>query len=441
MTGRKIISRFAIQFAAIMIVALGQNSMTHADEAQPGAPTFSRDIAPIFQNRCQSCHRPGEAAPMSLLDYESARPWVKSIVKAVTARTMPPWFADPAIGKWSNNASLTEAEIKTINDWANAGSPEGDPADLPPAREWAEGWLMGAPDMVFTLIQEQVLAPELVDEYRYIVAPMNLKEDLWVQGVEVRPGNREVVHHVNVFDTKSMLGANVDKAALAEATARSVDASGNPRRMGGEGFAPQGEVAGRVGGFLPGDSPLVLADGDAVLLPKGSSLMLQLHYHKETGLEARDLTKVGVRISKSPVSRRVHGGSVDNCTFRIPAGAENHQVDGELTISEDIEIVSMSPHMHLRGKDFKVWATLPDGSELQILNVPKYDFNWQLTYEAEQPISLPAGTKLRTRAHYDNSKNNPFNPAPDKDVEWGEPTTDEMMLMFFRYMKKNDPLG
>ncbi len=422
---------------AVLVIA---NSMFVRGVAAE-APTFSKDVAKIFQNRCQSCHRPGEAAPMSLLDYASARPYAKAIAKAVAAKTMPPWFADPAIGKWRNDASLTEEEIKTVVAWANSGAPEGNPADLPPAREWAEGWLMGKPDHVFPLVKEQTLPPDLIDEYRYLTVPMHFDEDVWVQGVEVRPGNREVVHHVNVFETKSTFSAKVDKEALAKATESTRDERGNLRRMGGQGFAPQGEPPGRVGGFLPGDGPLVLADGDGVLLPKGSALMLQVHYHKETGLEARDLTSVGVRVSKVPVSRRVHGGAVDECRFKIPAGASNHRVDAELKLEEDIEIVSMSPHMHLRGKDFRVWAELPDGKELQILNVPKYDFNWQLTYEPETPIALPAGTKLRTRAHYDNSKENKFNPAPDKDVEWGEPTTDEMMLMFFRYTKTKNPLG
>lgn len=412
-----------------------------ADNAAAEPPTFSRDIAPIFQNRCQSCHRPGEAAPMSLLKYDEARPWVKSILKAVSSRTMPPWFADPAIGKWRNDASLTDEEIKTITAWVNAGAPEGNPADLPPARDWAEGWLMGTPDLIFPLIKEQVLPPDLIDEYRYLTVPMNLKEDVWIQAVEVRPGNREVVHHVNVFESKSALAAKPNKEAVAKASELSKDEKGNPRRMGGQGFAPQGEPAGRVGGFLPGDGPLRLAEGDGVLLPKGSALMLQVHYHKETGLEARDVTSVGFRISKVPVNRRIHGGAVDSCTFKIPAGADNHEVDASLTLDEDIEMIAMSPHMHLRGKDFKVWAELPDGKELQILNVPKYDFNWQLTYEPAVPIVLPAGTKLRTRAHYDNSDANQFNPDSKIDVEWGEPTTAEMMLMFFRYTKTNNPLG
>lgn len=438
--GRPAISKKPSRLSLALALTTLCASHARSDDAAP-APTFSRDVAPIFQNRCQSCHRPGEAAPMSLLSYAEARPWARSIAKAVAAREMPPWFADPAVGRWKNDARLSDEEVRTILAWVEAGSPEGDPAHLPAPRTWSEGWRMGEPDLVFPLREEQVLPPELVDEYRILTVPMKLEEDTWVEAVEVRPGDRAVVHHVNVFETKGVMTARPDKEELEAAVERTKDAEGKARRMGGEGFAPQGEPPGRVGGYLPGDAPLELSEGDGVLLPKGSALLLQVHYHKETGEEARDLTRVGVRTSKAPVTRRVHGGAVDDCTFRIPAGADNHPVEASLVLKEDVSILSMSPHMHLRGKDFKVWAELPDGSELAILEIPRYDFNWQLTYVAAEPIALPAGTRLRTRAHYDNSAGNPFNPDPTVDVEWGEPTTDEMMLMFFRYVKTNDPMG
>lgn len=423
-----------LRFAATMIGTFACTLPAFATDSGASSITFSRDVAPILQTHCQSCHRPGEAAPMALLTYAQARPWVKSIREKVSTRAMPPWHADPAVGSWKNDRRLSKSELKTIVAWVDGGAPEGNPEDLPKPLAFTDGWLMGKPDLVFTLPQEQFLPPDLVDQYRYITIPMGLKEDTWIDAVEVRPGNREVVHHVNVFET-SHLYAPEDRASITAAAEKNKDASGKARRMSGEGFGPQGEPSGRVGGFLPGGVPLVFEKGEGVLLPAGSSLILQIHYHKQSGLEARDRTSVGIRICKSPVARRVHGGAIDNCRFKIPAGDANHQVEAELSIKEDIHVTAMSPHMHLRGKDYRVWAELPGGEKIEILNVPRYDFNWQLTYEPAAPIALPAGTKLYTRAHYDNSKGNPFNPDPARDIEWGEPTTDEMMLMFFRYTK------
>jgi len=427
-------------FLIALIASTLWASSTFADNSVPTSVTFSRDVAPIFQNHCQSCHRPGEAAPMALLTYEQVRPWSKSIREKVAARTMPPWYADPAIGKWKNEQKLTEDEIRTIVSWVEGGAVEGDTADLPAPKTWTPGWLMGEPDMVFTLPREQVLPPDLVDQYRYVAIPMGLAEDVWMEAFEVRPGNRSVVHHVNVFESSHLYDPELMKA-LAAASDQSKDASGKARKMSGQGFGPNGEPSGRVGGFLPGDVPFVLPEGHGVLLPANSSLMLQIHYHKDPGKEERDRTSVGVRIRKTPVKQRVYGGAVDNCKFRIPAGAENHEVEAELTLEDNVRITAMSPHMHLRGKDFRVWAELPNGEKRDILNVPRYDFNWQLTYEPAEPVALPAGTKLKTRAHYNNSKGNQFNPNPEIDVEWGEPTTDEMMLMFFRYTRERDPLG
>ncbi|MBI1784836.1 cytochrome c, partial [Candidatus Sumerlaeota bacterium] len=359
----------SIPFIAGLTLIVGSASSIWAGDSGGGPPTFSRDVAPIFQARCQACHRPGEAAPMSLLTYADTRPWVKSIRKNVSDRTMPPWHADPAIGKWKNDRRLSDEEMHTITAWADAGAPEGNPADLPAPREWADGWIIGQPDMIFTLPQEQVLPPDLVDQYRYLAVPMGLKEDTWVEAIEVRPGNREVVHHVNVFETSGLNTPDM-RAAIAAASEANKDADGKTRRMSGQGFGPQGEPKGRVAGFLPGGLPYALAEGEGVLLPAGSALMLQVHYHKESGMEARDRTSIGVRLCKKPPVRRLHGGAVENCRFKIPAGDANHEVEAELQIAEDIHVTALSPHMHLRGKDFKAWAELPDGKRVEILNVP-----------------------------------------------------------------------
>lgn len=432
MTRASILALAAAAFAAPLTAV--------ADDNPTASATFARDIAPILQAHCQTCHRPGEAAPMSLLTYQDARPWAKSIREQVSSRAMPPWHADPAVGKWRNDPSLTDAEIDKVVKWANGGAPEGNPADAPPPHEWSEGWLIGKPDMIFTMPVEQKLPADLVDQYRYIAIPTKLQEDTWIEAIEVRPGNREVVHHVNAFETTSL--ASVDMKALTAALPDNrKDKEGKAKKMSGQGSGPQGEPPGRVGGFLPGGLPIVMAEGEAILLPKGCSLLLQVHYHKESGVAATDRSSVGVRVCKNPPKVRARGGAVDNCWFTIPAGAADHQVDAETVLDDDIKITGMSPHMHLRGKDYKVWAELPGGERRDLLNVPRYDFNWQTTYEPAEPIALPKGTKLRTQAHYDNSKGNKFNPNPEIDVEWGEPTTDEMMLMFFRYTRDRDPLG
>ncbi len=433
MTGIRAAGLIVIQIFAIVCMA-------GAGDLDRTSITFSRDVAPIFQNHCQSCHRPGEAAPMALLNYEQARPWAKSIRQKVSARQMPPWHADPAIGEWKNDRRLSDKELQTVVAWVDGGTIEGNPADLPPAKEWTDGWQIGKPDMVFTVLTEQTLPPDLVDQYRMLIIPTKLKEDTWIEAMEVRPGNRAVVHHVNVFESSSLNTPEL-RAQLAEAVEKNKTPEGKTRQMSGTGFGPNGEPPGRVGGFLPGGLPLMLPDGQGILLPANCSLLLQVHYHKEPGAEARDRTSVGVRFLRQPPTQKLFGGAVDNCHFKIPAGATDHEVVAELTLEDDVRVTAMSPHMHLRGKDFTVWADLPNGQKLDILSVPHYDFNWQTTYEPAKPISLPKGTKLKTRAHYDNSRGNPFNPNPDIDIEWGEPTTDEMMLMFFRYTRDRDPMG
>lgn len=390
--------------AIAAFLMMGWATMVSAEQV-----TYTKDVAPIFNKNCVECHRAGEAVPITLTSYKEARPWVKSIKRMVQTRTMPPWHADPKIGHWKNERRLAKKDIDTIVAWANTGAPEGNPADLPPSPEFTKGWKIGEPDLIFTMVRDEILSAELEDEYRYVMIPTGLKQERWLKAAEVRPGNMDVVHHVITFVT-------------------TMEAMGS-----GEGLG--GALSSFLGGYAPGMQPFVMAEGEGMRLPANSILVLQMHYHKETGEAATDRTSIGIQFADYPVMKEKLIGSVSNERFRIPPGAGNHRVDAAYTVTEDITMQEIMPHMHLRGKDMKVWAKFPDGETRDLLLVPKYDFNWQFFYEFEEPLRLPKGTKLFARAHFDNSKNNPFNPDPAKAVTFGLPTTDEMMFAFYLYTK------
>jgi len=387
-----------------------------APSATAGDITFTKDVAPILNENCVTCHRAGEAVPFTLTSYEEIRPWAKSIRKMVDSRLMPPWHADAAIGKWKNDRRLSEEDINTIVAWIDQGARRGDPNDLPPALTFEEGWKIGEPDAVFS-IPEQVLPADLEDEYRYVPIPTGFKEDRWIQSVETRPGNMEVVHHVIIFTAspQALVGG------------------------GGDGFGSG--LGGGLGGFAPGSSVMKMSEGQGLKIPAGSLLVLQIHYHKEPGTIERDITTVGLKFADYEVKKEFRFGAIGNEGFRIPAGAEYYSVDANFVVQEDIHLEQIVPHMHLRGKDMHVWAKYPDGRTEDILWVPNYDFNWQTFYEFETPLMIPEGTELFAKAHFDNSENNPFNPDPTKDVTFGLPTTDEMMFAFYMYTADNEELS
>lgn len=388
------------------------------------AVTFAKEVAPIMQAHCQECHRPGEGAPMSLLSYEEARPWAKSIKKAVETRAMPPWHADPTIGKWKNDRSLSQSEIETLVGWVDAGAPLGNPADLPPPRKFVTGWKNGEPDMIFKMPKEQVLSTDLDDEHRYVMIPTGLTEDRWVKSVEVRPGNVNVVHHVIIFTTN---GGALRKAAAERGAGRGLALRRASRGDGSTG------VGGGLGGYAPGALRPPLADGYGIRLPANSVLVLQMHYHKEKGQEATDRTSIGVRFCTAPVTHQLRSAPIMDRWLAIPPGDPNYEADSSFTVPADVTIRTIMPHMHLRGKDMRVTAVYPNGQSKDLLFVPNYDFNWQTIYEAADPITVPKGTRLSVKAHFDNSAGNPHNPDPTQRVRWGQPTTSEMMIAFVGY--------
>lgn len=377
---------------------------------KPGSPrsTFHRDVEPIFQKRCVECHRPGEIGPFSLLKYEKAKSSAKQIKEVVVRRRMPPWHADPKFGEWKNDRRLSNQEVDTIAAWADAGAPEGDPKDAPAPRKFTDGWQIGAPDAMYTIPRKERVPAEGTLPYRNLFVPTGLKEDRWVQAVEIRPSARQVVHHVLAFVIFPL-------NRLSE----------QPKIDGLNGY---------VGIFVPGEGPTVFPEGMGKYLPAGATIAFQIHY-TTTGEAADDQTQIGFLWAKKPPKLEVITHSVTNTAIRIPAGAADHAQEASYTFTHDARILSFLPHMHVRGKAFKYVAVASDGREEVLLDIPRYDFNWQTCYRLKEPRLVKKGTTIRALARYDNSKGNPANPDPTKDVKWGQQTWEEMLVGYLDYVK------
>jgi hypothetical protein len=392
--------------------------------AQTRTVTFHEDVVPVLQKNCQSCHRPGEAAPFSMLTYKDARPWAASMKRAVVSRKMPPWHADPSVGHFANDRRLSEQEIDTVARWADGGAPEGDPKKAPTPLTFLEGWNIGQPDKILEMPQAFSVPASGTIDYQWIVMPTGLDKDTWIEGVEVRPGDRSVVHHVIAFYRRP------GSKWLVDAT------PGIPTPKG-SGDSEAGMSDGAIGGYVPGLPAARLAPGRAIFLPAGSDIVLQVHYNA-TGKATTDRTKVGIVYAKNEVVERSFQIGVVNPGFVIPPGDPNYRVDADTTIDSDVRVIGFTPHMHLRGKSFEFRAVLPDGSREVLLRVPKYDFNWQLTYDLAQERVFPKGTRFEATATFDNSENNKFNPDPKASVRFGDQTWDEMMVGFIDIAIKPD---
>lgn len=366
--------------------------------------TYTKDVAPILNQRCVGCHRPGEAAPMSLASYKDARPWAKAIREAVLLRRMPVWLADPAHGKFRNERRLSHREIEALVSWVDAGAPEGDPALAPPPPRFADGWNIGKPDQVVDIGTDFEVPASGTVPYKYFRIPSGYTEDKWVEAAEIRPDKRTVVHHVIVF----------------------LQEPGQPNFLGGDGST-------LLVGFAPGEQPMQFRPGTAKLIKAGTTFVFQMHYTPD-GQPAQDRTYVGLRFAKEPPQYRAVTGRALNGRFKIPPQDPNYEVRSTWTARQDVQITGFMPHMHLRGKDFQYTAVYPDGRDQVVLKVPRYDFNWQLTYELAEPLSLPQGARIDCVAHFDNSANNKFNPDPNVEVKWGDQTWEEMMIGWFTYL-------
>lgn len=366
-----------------------------------GPVTYASHVASIIQNKCQACHRPGETGPFSLLSYDDARKHAAMIREIVEERRMPPWHADPRYGHFSNDRSLSARDRATLLAWVDQGAPLGDPKAVPPARTFTTGWTIGTPDVVFEIPETYEVAAQGTISYVYMKVPTNFKEDMWIQAAEARPGDREVVHHIIVY---------VD------------DHKGRKRSEG------------HLCGYAPGDMPSVYPEGTAKLIPAGSDLVFQLHY-TPNGRRRTDRSKVGMVFAKKPVVHEAFTRGIAQQRFVIPPGKDSVPVRSTFTFPRDGHLLSLFPHMHLRGKSFEYKATFPDGRTEMLLSVPAYDFGWQTYYTLSEPMAMPKGTRIDCLAHFDNSDKNPDNPDPAKAVTWGEQTFEEMMIGYIDYVE------
>lgn len=415
--------------AAGVLVACGVVAQMPAG----AAVTFNKDVLPILQKNCQSCHRPGEIAPMSLLTYKDARPWAKSIKTAVAGRKMPPWFADPKYSHFSNERRLTDGEIATLATWADTGAAEGNAKDMPAPVKFPDGWTI-QPDVVVEMAQPHEVPVTGLNENLYFVAKGAFTEDVWVEAAEVRPSNRSLVHHMRVWIRPP--GSNW-LAGTEYGPSYPLDY----RAPQGTRPAAPGAVQEILAKYNPGIEPQEFTmNGAAKLIPKGSDIVFEAHY-TTVGKVASDRSRIGLKLSKvQPKQRFVTITTLGSQKIDIAPGDPNAEQRNEGQIDQDVTVAWLQPHMHMRGKDYTLTAHYPSG-ETQIILKTGYDFNWQMGYTFEKPIVLPKGTKLVGVGHYDNSANNKYNPDPKVRVHWGVQSTDEMSLLYMGVLvdHKTDP--
>jgi hypothetical protein len=409
----------AIFLSSLLLLSL-QSIFAAPNESAP--PTFYRDVLPILQNHCQACHRTGEIAPMPLITYAQTQPFARAIATSVRQKKMPPWFADPSVGHFSNDPSLTVQEIATLVSWADSNAPAGNSGDAPPPGQWTPGWLIPPPDAVLKMPQPVSIHAHGDLDYTYEIVPTHFTEDKWVQFSEVRPSSRENVHHAVVYVRPP--NSNWLKHAPIGVPFTGADMPGGQDRNDTHFTTVDILLV-----YAPGSSPDNWPDGSAKFIPAGSDLVFQMHYMTH-GHAATDQSSVGLVFSKQPPSQRVLTLQLTNDHFLIPPGAPDFRVEVHGSLPNDAVLLSFFPHMHLRGKRFEYNILHPDSAPETLLRV-NYDFYWQLSYRLLHPLPLKAGTVLQALAWYDNSKNNPHNPDPNVAVRWGDQTYDEMMVGFF----------
>jgi hypothetical protein len=386
------------------------------------APVFYKDVLPILQKHCQECHRSGEIAPMPFVSYAGTRPWAKAIREQVIARKMPPWFADPMYGHFANDRSLSQPEIDTLAAWVKAGAPAGNVRDAPPPREWPRGWNIGTPDAVFEMPQAFAVPAKGAVDYQYLILPTHFTEDRWVQKVEVRTSSRAAVHHAVVYirepGSKWLEGEPLEKTFSVPIA---------------KGFT----TSDLLMVYTPGNSYDQWPAGIAKRIKAGSDLVLQMHY-TASGRAIQDRTRVGMVFAKEQPRQAVLSLQMGNDRLVIPPGDSNYRVQVSGTLPNDALLISMFPHMHLRGKAFEYLITGLNGHVETLLKINHYDFQWQLNYRLAEPRLIKAGTRLEWVGYFDNSPNNPNNPDPTAEVRYGEQSWEEMMIGFFDVVVESD---
>lgn len=392
----------------------GADVQASRDGALPDRPiTYHNRISRIVQNNCQTCHRSGGIAPFPLETYEQVNAYRPMIRYMVSEGLMPPWSASPDHGEWANDRSLPERDLHDLLAWIDAEAPEGDPGDAPGSIAWVDGWNIGEPDAVLEIPAPIEIPAEGFVDYQYVYVPTDFEEDRWVQSMELRPTAPEVTHHVLTFIEEPGLDCNARREP------------GDPvPQCGIDGFFA-GTVPGAVGQYFP--------EGSAKLLPKGATLKFQLHY-TPNGRATADRTRLGLVFADGPPERVVETASAWTTDFEIPAGAPRHEVSADFTFERPGTVLSFTPHMHTRGVAFRYDLIEPDGSSRTLLDIPRYDFNWQLSYVLAEPLEVQAGTRIRATGVFDNSPENPFNPDPTVEVYFGEQTYEEMMIGYFDWI-------
>jgi mono/diheme cytochrome c family protein len=376
--------------------------LSEHDAAPTPAPadqeiTYHNRISRIIQNHCQTCHRQGGAGPFPLETHAQVAAKRKMIGYVVKERIMPPWGAKHEPGKWLNDPTLSARDEADLLAWLASGAPEGDPSDAPVPLAWPENWQIGTPDLVLRIPEPISIPAEGTVKYQYAKVTNPLQEDRWVKAMELRPSAPQVVHHVLVFRGKETHG---------------------------------GGIGGYFAGLVPGEAGTVFPPDTGKLLPAGETLLFQIHY-TTNGRATIDQTELGFIFHDAPPQHEIHTLAAANTQFIIPAGAPNHQVIAEYPVKIPGTLITFIPHTHLRGKAFRYDLIHPDGRTQELIDIPRYDFNWQMRYQLAQPVYAPRGSRIRATAWYDNSAANPANPDPTKNVRHGEQTWEEMMIGYF----------
>jgi hypothetical protein len=457
--------RLALVFALVLLAAMALS----VSRNEAATVTFTKDVAPIVFEKCAICHRPGEVAPMPLTSYAEVRPWGKAIRESVVERSMPPWFADPHTStlKFGNDRRLSQKEIDTITAWVDGGSQKGADKDLPPLPQYAPGWTFGVPDLIVDMpIDYEVPAEGEIPMQNFYV-PVPFTEEVWVEKVELRAGNSAVVHHSIANVVRLPEGTTIvngkamrDGAAASRLNGQSARSTGGLSEGGAEVFQTQDSFS-RAGAFklvgqAPGKGFEKHYPGTAKRILPGMYFQFNMHY-QPSGRPEKDRSRLGLWFAKKPVKYEVLTKGASDTIFiagkelsetrmvngkevkvrgripNIPPNVDNWEIGGEMVVKEAITLYAFAPHMHLRGKDIRYTLIWPDGRQQVLLDVPKFDFNWQLHYELAEPMKIPAGSKIVTLAHYDNSIKNRYNPAPNKEVFWSEQSWDEMFIPWFEY--------
>lgn len=411
-------------------VAIGCRIVRDDATKKDGKVTYHRDVEPILQQHCQQCHRKGEVGPFALMTYKQAANWAADIKEYTQSRKMPPWKVTEGEA-FHNDRRLSEREIKVLAEWADGGAAQGDPKDAPKAKEFTDGWQLGTPDLVLTVPEDMTIGASGKDVFRCFVLPTGLTEDKHVIAVEVRPGNKRVVHHsLNFFDTSGRARELEKKEKDRKKQPGEQDVGPGYAVQMGIGFTPEPGKFGGIGGWAPGQRARFLPEGYGYPLPKGSDFVLQLHYHRNGRVE-KDRTAVGLYFAKGKGVKPYKSVVLRGNFLFIPAGSASYRINGCVEVQEDCELRSVMPHMHMLGKEIKVTMHPPEGQKKVLLNISDWDYNWQETYYLKEPIQVKKGTKIGVQAVYDNSERNPNNPfSPPRSVWFGEQTDNEMCFVF-----------